>query len=171
LLERALGPSKVVTDADACRSYAGDESEQEPVLPDAVVLASTSEDIQKALAVATEAGVPIVPRAGGSGKSGGAVPVCGGIVVSTIGMRQIKEIDRAEQIAVVEPGVILADLHAAVEAGERPASGAGALPLAEPKASGTRAGDHGGRARAAQPRCREAWRTGRGQPPANVRPA
>jgi glycolate oxidase len=116
LLERALGLSKVLTDPDACRSYAGDESDQEPVLPDAVVLASTSEDIQKALAVATEAGVPIVPRAGGSGKSGGAVPVSGGIVVSTLGMRQIKEIDRAEQIAVVEPGVILADLHAAVEA-------------------------------------------------------
>lgn len=116
LLERALGPSKVLTDEEACRSYAGDESDQEPVLPDAVVLATTSEDLQKALAVATEAGVPIVPRAGGSGKSGGAVPVAGGIVVSTLGMRQIKEIDRSEQIAVVEPGVILADLHAAVEA-------------------------------------------------------
>ncbi len=116
LLSRALGPSKVLTDEDACRRYAGDESEQEPVLPDAVVLASSPEDLQKALAVATEAGVPIVPRAGGSGKSGGAVPVAGGIVISTLGMRQIKEIDRREQIAVVEPGVILADLHAAVEA-------------------------------------------------------
>lgn len=116
LLSRALGPSKVLTDEDACRSYAGDESEQEPVLPDVVVLASSPEDLQKALAVATEAGVPIVPRAGGSGKSGGAVPVAGGIVISTLGMRQIKEIDRREQIAVVEPGVILADLHAAVEA-------------------------------------------------------
>ena len=116
LLSRALGPSKVLTDEDACRSYASDESEQEPVLPDAVVLASSPEDLQKALAVANEAGVPIVPRAGGSGKSGGAVPVAGGIVISTLGMRQIKEIDRKEQIAVVEPGVILADLHAAVEA-------------------------------------------------------
>jgi glycolate oxidase len=116
LLERSLGPSKVLTDVEACRSYGRDESEQEPVVPGAVVLASSSDDIQKALAVATEAGVPIVPRAGGSGKSGGAVPVSGGIVVSTLGMAQIKEIDRAEQIAVVEPGVILADLHAAVEA-------------------------------------------------------
>jgi glycolate oxidase len=116
LLSRALGPSKVLTDADACRAYASDESDQEPVLPDAVVLASSPEDLQKALAAATEAGVPIVPRAGGSGKSGGAVPVAGGIVISTLGMRQIKEIDRKEQIVVVEPGVILADLHAAVEA-------------------------------------------------------
>ena len=116
LLSRALGPSKVLTDEDACREYASDESEQAPVLPDAVVLATSAEDLQKALAVAAEAGVPIVPRAGGSGKSGGAVPVAGGIVVSTLGLRQIKEIDRKEQIAVVEPGLVLADLHAAVEA-------------------------------------------------------
>src|SRR6185369_2596634 len=64
------------------------------------------------------ADVPIVPRAGGSGKSGGAVPVAGGIVVATLGMNSIKEIDREEHIAVVEPGVVLGDLHAAVEAFE-----------------------------------------------------
>lgn len=116
LLERALGPSKVITSEDGCRSYAGDESDQAPVAPDAVVLASSADDIAKALAVASEAEVPIVPRAAGSGKSGGAVPVAGGIVLATLGMNAIKEIDREEQLAVVEPGVILADLHAAVEA-------------------------------------------------------
>ena len=116
LLERALGPSRVITSPEACLAYAGDESDQEPVLPDAVVLASSADDIGKALAAASEAGVPIVPRAAGSGKSGGAVPVAGGIVLVTLGMNRIKEIDRREQIAVVEPGVILADLHAAVEA-------------------------------------------------------
>ncbi|MFO0756931.1 MAG: FAD-linked oxidase C-terminal domain-containing protein [Byssovorax sp.] len=115
-LGQVLGPSKVLTAPEACVAYAGDESDQEPVLPDAVVLAETPADIEKALAVAAEVEVPIVPRAGGSGKSGGAVPVAGGIVVSVLGMKAIKEIDRREQIAVVEPGVILADLHAAVEA-------------------------------------------------------
>src|SRR4029453_10263218 len=45
----------------------------------------------------------------------GAVPVAGGIVLSMMGMRSIKEIDRREQFAVVEPGMILADLHSAVE--------------------------------------------------------
>jgi glycolate oxidase len=116
LLERSLGPSKVLADPDACLNYAGDESDQEPVVPDAVVLASSADDIAKALAAASEAEVPIVPRAGGSGKSGGAVPVAGGVVLATMGMSRIKEIDRAEQLAVVEPGVILGDLHAAVEA-------------------------------------------------------
>lgn len=116
LLEQALGPSKVLTDPDACLGYASDESDQEPVLPDAVVLASSAEDIRRALAAANEADVPITPRAAGSGKSGGCVPVTGGIVLSTVGMSAIKEIDRQNLIAVVEPGVILCDLHAAVEA-------------------------------------------------------
>ncbi|WP_441292867.1 FAD-binding oxidoreductase [Sorangium sp. KYC3313] len=116
LLERALGPSKVITSADGCAAYGSDESDQPPVSPDAVVLASSAADIEKAVRAASEAEVPVVPRAAGSGKSGGAVPVGGGIVIATIGMNSIKEISREEQIAVVEPGVILADLHAAVEA-------------------------------------------------------
>jgi glycolate oxidase len=115
-LERALGPSKVITSPDACLAYAGDESDQEPVLPDAVVLASSADDVAKALAVALDAEVPITPRAGGSGKSGGAVPVAGGIVLATLGMGSLIEIDSDELIAVVEPGLVLAELHAAVEA-------------------------------------------------------
>jgi glycolate oxidase len=116
LLERSLGPSKVITSPEACLAYAGDESDQEPVAPDAVVLARSADDIAKAMAAAVEAEVPVVPRAGGSGKSGGAVPVAGGVVIATLGMSSIKEIDRRERLAVVEPGVILGDLHAAVEA-------------------------------------------------------
>jgi glycolate oxidase len=116
LLEKALGPSKVLTSPDACQAYAGDESDQEPVVPDAVVLASSAEDIAAAMAAASLAEVPIVPRAGGSGKSGGAVPVAGGVVIATLGMNRIKDIDRRERIVVVEPGVVLGDLHAAVEA-------------------------------------------------------
>ncbi|UQA54742.1 FAD-binding oxidoreductase [Polyangium aurulentum] len=116
LLDRALGPSKVITSPDACLNYAGDESDQDPVTPDAVALVSSADDVARALAAASEAEVPIVPRGAGSGKSGGAVPVGGGIVLATIGMKSIKEIDREELVAVVEPGVILGDFHAAVEA-------------------------------------------------------
>lgn len=116
LLDRALGPSKVLVDRDACAAYAGDESDQIPVVPDAVVLASSPDDIAAALAAASEAEVPITPRAAGSGKSGGCVPVAGGIVLATHGMASLVEVDREELVAVVEPGVLLADLHAAVEA-------------------------------------------------------
>jgi glycolate oxidase len=116
LLERDLGPSKVLTGEEACERFVSDESEAEGVRPDAVVLASSSEDIRLALAAAREAEVPITPRAAGTGRTGGAVPVAGGIVLMTLGMNGIKEIDTREGIAVVEPGVVLADLHRAVEA-------------------------------------------------------
>jgi len=79
------------------------------------VRAETAEDVRRVLRIAGETGVPVTPRAGGSGKSGGCIPVAGGIVLATSGLAAIKEIDRAEQIAVVEPGVVLADLHRAVE--------------------------------------------------------
>jgi glycolate oxidase len=116
LLERALGPSKVVTGRDSCEAYVRDESEAEGVVPDAVVLAESADDILAALRVAREAEVPITPRAAGTGRTGGAVPVAGGIVLSTVGMKSIREIDRKEGLAVVGPGVVLGELHAAVEA-------------------------------------------------------
>ena len=116
MLEASLGPSKVLTAAESCQAFLRDESEAEGALPDAVVLAETAEDIQKALGVAREAEVPITPRAAGTGRTGGAVPVAGGLVLATLGLNAIKDIDRREGIAVVQPGVVLAELHAAVEA-------------------------------------------------------
>jgi glycolate oxidase len=65
--------------------------------------------------VAEEHGVPVTPRSGGTGRTGGAVPVAGGIVLATHALAKIKDIDRANLVAVVEPGVITGDLHAAVE--------------------------------------------------------
>ena len=115
LLEARLGPSKVLTGAEARERFARDESEAEGVLPDAVVLAEDAGDLATALAVALETEVPVTPRAAGTGRSGGAVPVAGGIVLATLGMSAIKDIDVKEGIAVVEPGVVLADLHDAVE--------------------------------------------------------
>ncbi len=116
LLARSFGPSKLLVDADDCESYRRDASEAEGQAPLAVVLAESSRDIELALGVAAEAGVPLVPRAGGTGKTGGAVPSEGGIVLSTLGMNRIKDIDVREGVAVVEPGLILSELHAAVRA-------------------------------------------------------
>jgi glycolate oxidase len=114
LLGRRLG-SKVLTGPESCEAYRRDESEAEGLVPDAVVLAESAEDLLAALEVAREAEVPITPRAGGTGRTGGAVPVAGGIVLATLGMSSIKEIDLREGTCVVGPGVVLADLHAAVE--------------------------------------------------------
>jgi len=115
-LERALGPSKVDTTPDGCERYARDESEASGRMPDAVVHARTREDVSMCLAIAQEHGVPVTPRAGGTGRTGGAVPVAGGIVLATHGMANIKEIDADDLLAVVEPGIVTGDLHAACEA-------------------------------------------------------
>lgn len=115
-LERRLGPSKVDTSEAGREAHATDDSDATGRTPDAVVLASTREDVAAALAIAEEHGVPITPRAAGTGRTGGAVPVAGGIVLATHGMTNILEIDREDLVAVVQPGVILGDLHAAVEA-------------------------------------------------------
>lgn len=112
-LARHFGPSKLKVDDKDCEAFRNDASEAEGELPAAVVLAETPRDIELALAAALQARVPIVPRAAGTGKTGGAVPVEGGIVLSMLGLSQIKEIDRRESIAVVEPGVVLGALHAA----------------------------------------------------------
>ena len=115
-LDRALGPSKVLTSDDALAAFAGDESENEPVLPDVAVDAESAEDVRAALAIALDERVPITPRAGGSGKSGGCIPAAGGIALGTAKLSRIVDIDEAELVAVVEPGVVLGELHRAVEA-------------------------------------------------------
>ncbi|MBK6691833.1 MAG: FAD-binding protein [Myxococcales bacterium] len=115
-LSRRLGESKVMAEGDGRAAYGADESEVEAHTPDIVVFASRASDVATTLAVAAECDVPVTPRAGGSSRVGGAVPVAGGIVLATHGMNTIKEIDPVDLVAVVEPGVMTAALHAAAEA-------------------------------------------------------
>ena len=115
LLDKALGPSKVLTSHDACEPYSRDESEAEGRVPEVVVLAACAQDVTATLDCARRAGVPVTPRSGGTGRTGGAVPLRGGVVLSTLPMAEIKEIDTRDRVAVVQPGVILEDLHRAVE--------------------------------------------------------
>jgi glycolate oxidase len=114
-LERARPGISLAADADVRASYAGDESDVAACLPDLVVRARSQEDVVAALRVASERGVPITPRAAGTGKSGGCVPIEGGIVLSLEAMSRIEEIDAADSVAVVGPGVVTGALHEAVE--------------------------------------------------------
>jgi glycolate oxidase len=114
-LERRLGASKVLTGTDACAAYASDDSDVAGKSPDAVALAASAEDVRVTLEIAQRHEVPVTPRAAGTGRTGGAVPVRGGIVLATHALARIKEIDRANLVAVVEPGVVTGELHAAVE--------------------------------------------------------
>ncbi len=76
-----------------------------PWLADAVVRPRNAGEVARTLAAAAEVGVPVVPRAGGSGSQGGAVPDRGGIILDTSALDQIIELDERSQTVRVQAGV------------------------------------------------------------------
>lgn len=114
-IERACGSGSVIRDESLLEGYASDESETTPCIPEAVVRASSTEQVSAVMRAASEYGVPVTPRGGGTGRVGGAVPVPGGIVLTFDRMSSIKHVDRDELIARVQPGVITGELKRAVE--------------------------------------------------------
>ena len=101
LLAERLGLSRLLTEPTDCAAYCHDESEAEGTIPDAVVLAQSESDIEVTLRVARETGVPVTPRAAGTGKVGGCIPLAQGLVLDISAMTKIKDIDVTEGIAVV----------------------------------------------------------------------
>src|SRR5664280_3031504 len=85
-----------------------------PVRPLAVVRPGSTEEVAAIVRAAATEGVPLTPRGSGTGLSGGCIPVEGGVVVSFERMRRILEIDTANHVAVVQPGVTLAELDDAL---------------------------------------------------------
>jgi glycolate oxidase len=83
--------------------------------PEVMVKATSAEQIAEIFKLAQRERIPVTPRGAGYGLSGGAVPVHGGIVLSTEKMNRILEIDKENLMVTVEPGVITGDLHQAVE--------------------------------------------------------
>jgi glycolate oxidase len=115
-LDRRLGGSRVDTSEGGRAAHATDDSDATGRMPDAVVLASERDHAALTLEICEKHGVPVTPRAAGTGRTGGAVPVAGGIVLATQGMSRIVDIDRRDLLAVVQPGVVTAAVHRAVEA-------------------------------------------------------
>ncbi len=94
-------------DADVLRDVRTDRAGWvSPGLPLAVVAATEIQHVQAAVRIAAEFGVPVVPRGAGTGLAGGAVGTPGSLVISTALMNRILEISPADELAVVEPGVI-----------------------------------------------------------------
>ncbi len=84
------------------------------VMPEIVVLPANVEQVSAVAKAAKRANVPIVPRGSGTGLAGGAVPAEGGVVLSLARLNRILKIDLQNRIAIVEPGVINADVTRAV---------------------------------------------------------
>jgi glycolate oxidase len=115
-LTRELGSDRVLRGGEAVAPYARDESGLGVYPPDAAVLCRTRAEVELVLRFAAVNRIPVTPRGTGSGMTGGALPIRGGIVLSTEQMKRIVSIDPEDRIAVIEPGVINAELQVAVEA-------------------------------------------------------
>jgi len=115
-LREIVGADNVLLDAERLEPYSHDETVGLRAEPAVVVRATSADQIAAIMRLAQRERVPVTPRGAGYGLSGGAVPVCGGIVLSTEKMNRILEIDRQNLMVTVEPGVITGDIHRAVEA-------------------------------------------------------
>ena len=115
-LEGLLGMAAVLSGPDRLEAFASDETEKLRFPPDVAVLPSSAEEVAAVLRLAARELLPVVPRAAGTGLSGGALPVCGGIVLAVDRLDRIRAIDERDLVAEAEAGVVLADLQQAVEA-------------------------------------------------------
>lgn len=101
----------VITDRDVLERYRHDQAPwAQAGIPLAVVRPTSTEEVQALARWSTRHRIPIVPRGAGTGLSGGASAIEGGVVVSFERMARILAIDPAEQVAVVQPGVVNATL-------------------------------------------------------------
>src|SRR5437763_9208543 len=108
-LRRAVGRESVIVSPHDLRIFERDGS-IEGAMPDAVVLVSSTEQVAGVIRIAARHHIPVVPRGAGTGLSGGAVTIRGGIALQVTRMRRILEIDPVAMTALVEPGVVNQEL-------------------------------------------------------------
>src|ERR1700716_2650343 len=111
-LKRIVGRESVIDSANDLRIFERDAS-IEGAMPDAVVLAASTEQVSAVIKVAAKNRIPVVPRGAGTGLSGGAVTIRRGIHLQLTRMRRILEIDPIAQTALVEPDVVNIELSTA----------------------------------------------------------
>ncbi|MCS5695128.1 FAD-binding oxidoreductase [Desulfofundulus thermocisternus] len=118
-LRRELGDENVIAAAEDLFCYSYDATADLPEqIPDVVVTPENVDQVVKVVKIARQFHLPVYPRGSGTNLSGGTVPVKGGIVLSTLKMNRILEIDPSNLTATVQPGVIIQDLNnAAVQYG------------------------------------------------------
>jgi glycolate oxidase len=114
-LRQLLGNDCVADDEATITAHSGDKWFAAQA-PEVVVFASSTSDVSKLLKFASEEKIPVTARGAGFGYVGGCVPAKKGIALSLIRMNRIKDINFADAVAVVEPGVITAELKAAARA-------------------------------------------------------
>ena len=113
-LRKAVGSQHVRADAASLDAY-GQDALAQGHPPDLVAIPGNTQEVAAIVRLCNEHGVPLVVRGAGTGYTGGAVPTCGGLVLSMERLNRILEIDQTNLLTIVEPNVITADLQRAVE--------------------------------------------------------
>ena len=110
-----VGDKFVFVDEESLHHYAHDETEDLHFLPEVVIKPRSAEEISAILKICNSYKIPVTPRGGGTGLSGGALPHLGGVLLSTERMNTITEIDERNLQVITEPGVITEVLQDAVK--------------------------------------------------------
>ena len=113
-LIKIVGEKYVIFDqAEKMAAYSHDEVADPAYahMPEVVVKPGSADEISQILRLANKYSVPVTPRGAGSGLSGGAVPIFGGIVLSVDRMNRILEVDKDNLVVVVEPGVVTNEIN------------------------------------------------------------
>jgi glycolate oxidase len=115
LFQKISGKDNVFVDEDVLHHYASDETEDLHYLPDVVIKPASAQEISAILQLCNEHRIPVTPRGAGTGLSGGALPLLGGVLLSTEKLNRILEIDERNLQVITEPGVITEVLQDAVK--------------------------------------------------------
>lgn len=110
-----VGESNAILDEEGRSQYGHDETEDHNFLPDIVLKPGTAEEVSAIMRVCHQYSIPVTPRGGGTGLSGGALPVQKGVVISMERFNKILAIDELNLQATVEPGVITEVFQQAVK--------------------------------------------------------
>jgi len=113
-LKGSVGENNVSDNVADLYVYSSDASVHQ-ALPSVVVRPKTIEEVQKIMRYANKNKIPVVPRGAGSGTSGHAVPIDGGIIMDMKCMNRILEIRPEDMLVRVEPGVVDDDLNRALQ--------------------------------------------------------
>jgi glycolate oxidase len=114
-LKNIVGNDFFHTDEERLEKYGRDETEDLLYKPAVVLRPRTAEEISSILKICNRENIPVTPRGAGTGLSGGALPIYGGVCLSMERFNKILEIDERNLQATVEPGVINEEFQNAVK--------------------------------------------------------
>ncbi|MDT7807466.1 MAG: glycolate oxidase [Acidobacteriota bacterium] len=113
-LRAALSPEQVISEPEELLVYECDGLTHYRHRPRAVVFPASTEEVSEVMRMLSGARVPLVPRGAGTGLSGGALAVGGGVCIELARMRRVLKVDVENRLAVVEAGVVNAHVSRAV---------------------------------------------------------